>query len=68
MSVVESYKKKVEYFDKCYQESELRNQWNLQSPEVEAITDSHTLHVGATWFYSFGLLTDRNLKNIFRLP
>jgi len=37
-------------------------------PDVKPITDSHTLHVGASWFYSFKLLTARNLKNIFRLP
>ena len=68
LSVKESYMKKVEYFDKCYQESELKCLHEIMCPEVEPITDSHSLHVGATWWYSFLLLTDRNLKNIFRLP
>jgi hypothetical protein len=68
LSTLESYKKKVEYFDKCYQESELKNNYKFASSEVSPITDSHALHVGATWWYSFLLLTDRNMKNIFRLP
>jgi len=58
----------VEYFDKCYHESALKNDYKEVSLEVSPITDSHALHVGASWKYSFGLLTQRNLKNIFRLP
>ena len=68
LTLEESYRKKVDYFDKCYQESELKNDFRFKSPEVEPIQDSHSLHVGATWFYSFTLLTQRNLLNIVRLP
>jgi uncharacterized membrane protein YwzB len=46
----------------------LRNDYKVMSSEVRPIIDSHALHIGATWFYSFKLLTIRNLKNIFRLP
>lgn len=68
MSLAESYKKKAEYFAKCYQESELRNDHTYVYPGLEPIADSHSLHIGATWLYSFALLAERNFKNIFRLP
>mmetsp|Transcript_22689 Transcript_22689/g.17103 ORF Transcript_22689/g.17103 Transcript_22689/m.17103 type:complete len:366 (-) Transcript_22689:25-1122(-) len=67
-SLQEKYIEKVVNFDRCYQQSPLKNNPNEVYPGLEQIQDSHALHQGASWPYQFVLLLHRNLLNIWRIP
>mmetsp|Transcript_19657 Transcript_19657/g.18727 ORF Transcript_19657/g.18727 Transcript_19657/m.18727 type:complete len:354 (+) Transcript_19657:825-1886(+) len=67
-SLQEKYIEKVINFDRCYQQSPLKNDHTEIFPNLTAIQDSHSLHQGASWPYQFVLLLERNLLNIWRIP
>lgn len=64
----QKFEKKIEYFHQQYQASEMKSNYSMMSTEVQPIQDSHAMDQGAGWFYQVGLLTQRSLRNIFRLP
>lgn len=65
---MDNYKQRIHDFDESYQQSDLKNDADFESPLVSPLTDADRDEIHIPWCYQFGLLLKRNFLNTIRLP
>lgn len=67
--IAEEYQKKIDYFDKSYQESELKCDADFEDPDAPPISQqTDTYSYKANICKQYILITQRSFKNLLRIP
>jgi ABC-type multidrug transport system ATPase subunit len=64
----EEYNIYVEYYDKCYQESDLKNDPTILCPDLPQLKVNASGKLATGFIFQFKLLARRNFLNMIRLP